>query len=86
MKDSSIDVDEDDWGQGDGQELELPVVGVDDGQCWGEAEQHDDEDQADQQPGLSPEPSYQSYKNKLLSNHSRGAVAQSVERPSKVPV
>ena len=56
LKDSSIDVDENDWGQGDGQELELPVVRVDEGQSGGEAEQHDDEDQADQQPGLGPEP------------------------------
>ncbi len=56
MENGAIDVDENDGDEGDDEELELPVVGVDKGESRGEAEQHDDQDQADQQPRLSPEP------------------------------
>ena len=56
MKDSSVDIDENDGDEGDDEELELPVVRVDEGHCRGESEQHDDQDQTDKKSRLGLEP------------------------------
>jgi hypothetical protein len=56
LKDSSVDVDENDGDEGDDEELELPVVRVDEGHRRGESEQHDDQDQTDKKSRLGLEP------------------------------
>ena len=48
MKDCSVDVDEDDRDKGDDQELELPVIGVDERKGRRDAEQGDDQNEANE--------------------------------------